>query len=196
MDFNSNLYAIDVGQIRWSVCELVAGTVLVMASPCDRSQNLRALRFASKTLGGLPTMKTVNTVPSADLGEYFRVAKKAAVDGRVGELTVLGVNLVDVGMLERRQAGEDLKHTSFEHTFVLGIGREGFRMWSVWGGCEYQLDDLATPEGARLRDWDEGKEFLKFFKVLTSGKVCIEVALVRQRKLLTSITIGYMVRRD
>ncbi|MCJ1431834.1 hypothetical protein MMC27_001189 [Xylographa pallens] len=150
VDFDSNLYAIDVGQIRWSACELVAGTVL--------------------TLGNLPTMKTVNTVPSADLVECFRVAKKAAVDGRVGELTVLGVNLVDVGMLERRQAGEDLEHTSFEHTFVLGIGREGFRMWSVWGGCEYQLDALAMPEGARLRDWDEGKEFLKTFKVLTSGK--------------------------
>ncbi|MCJ1377352.1 hypothetical protein MMC17_000447 [Xylographa soralifera] len=170
VNFGSNLHAIDVGQIRWNACELVAGTVLVMASPCDRIQNRQALKFASKTLGSLPTMKTVTIVPSADLGEYFKVAKKAAVDGRVGELTVLGVNLVDVGMLERRQAGEDLEYTSFEHTFVLGIGREGFRMWSVWGGCEYQLDDIATPEGARLRGWDEGKEFLKTFKVLTAGK--------------------------
>ncbi|MCJ1400315.1 hypothetical protein MMC11_003520 [Xylographa trunciseda] len=171
VEFNSDYRAIGAGQIRWNACELVAGTVMVMASPCDRSENRRALRFASKTLGSLPTMKTVTTVPSADLCEYFRVAKKAAIDGQVGELTVLCVNLVDVGMLERRQAGEhDMQYTSFEHTFVLGIGREGFRMWSVWGGCEYQLDDLATPEGARLRDWDEGKEFLKTFKVLTAGK--------------------------
>ncbi|MCJ1393967.1 hypothetical protein MMC18_006844 [Xylographa bjoerkii] len=169
--FDANLHAIGAGQIRWNACELVAGTVMVMASPCDRNQNRRALRFASKTLGSLPTMKTVSTVPSADLSEYFRVAKKAAVDGREGELTMLGVNLVDVGMLERRQAGEqDLQYTSFEHTFVLGIGREGFRMWSVWGGCEYQLDDLSTLEGARLRDWNEGKEFLKTFKVLTAEK--------------------------
>ena len=195
VSFDSNLYATDVGQIRWNACELVAGTILVMASPCDRSQNRQALKFASRTLGGLPTMKTIDTVQSADLGKQFRAAKKAAIDGQVGELTVLGVNLVDVGMLERRQAGEDLEHTSFEHTFVLGIGREGFRMWSVWGGCEYQLDDLATPEGARLRDWDEGKEFLKTFKVLTSEMVDIELTNFEHRRLLTSTIIGYLVQR-
>ncbi|MCJ1281915.1 hypothetical protein MMC26_001238 [Xylographa opegraphella] len=170
LDFDANLQAIGTGRIGWNVCELVAGTVMVVASPCDRRQNKQALRFASRILGGLPTMRTVGTVPSADLGEYFRVAKKAAIDGHVGKLTVLGVNLVDVGMLERKQAGKDLGYTSFEHTFVLGIGREGFRMWSAWARCDYQLDDLAKPTGARLRDWDEGKELLKFFKILTTGK--------------------------
>ena len=175
VQFDANGQAIGAGQVGWDACELVAGTVMVLASPCDRLENLRALRFASKILGERPTVRIVSTVPSADIGAHFSVAKKAAIDGRVGQLTVLGVNLVDVGMLERRQAGEDPKYTSFEHTFVLGIGREGFRMWSAWGkGYESRLDDLAEPEGARLRSWDEAKEFLKNFKILTSAKVYVK----------------------
>ena len=173
VNFDSNALARNpTAQIPWNVCELVAGIVMTLASPCDTVENRKALRFASTTLGGLPTMATVTTIPSMDLEEYFRVAKIASINRQLGELTVLGVNLVDVGTLDRRQrGGGDMRYTSFEHTFVLGIGLEGFRMWSVWGGCEYQLEHLSSPEGARLRYWTEVKDFLETFKVLTTGKV-------------------------
>lgn len=50
-------------------------------------------------------------------------------------MTVLGVSLIDVEMIEQGEKKSlDMCYTSFEHSFVLAIGREGFWVFQAWGG--------------------------------------------------------------
>lgn len=86
-------------------------------------------------------MAEISSTPSADLPKCFTQAKKAAIDGKIGKLTVLGVSLGDVEMIERgEKKSKDIDYTSFAHTFVLAIGREGFRVYQAWGEHGYRLD--------------------------------------------------------
>lgn len=123
-------------------------------------------------LGGSPTTADVPGTPSADLPKVFARAKKAAVDGKFGEATVLLVNLVDVEMTERRESGcSDMNYSSFAHTFVLAIGREGFRVFQASGRHGYRLDQYLMRDGSRLRDWEEAKTFLNRFQKLAGSRV-------------------------
>ncbi|KAI9877484.1 MAG: hypothetical protein M1830_003781 [Pleopsidium flavum] len=83
--------------LPWKSCKLAATLVLVHAAASNTKATFEALRFQSRSLNGLPFMATINTTPSADLAARFAQAKKAAIDGKVGQCTVLGVGLVDVG---------------------------------------------------------------------------------------------------
>ncbi|KAF3388231.1 putative arsenite methyltransferase [Talaromyces pinophilus] len=126
----------------WSSCKLACTLVLLFASPSDQDSMLKALRWQSASLGGLPTMAEISSTPSADLPRRFTQAKKAAIDGKFGKVTVLGVDLVDVEMIERgEKKSKYMDFTSFAHNFVLAIGREGFR--------------------------EDAKDFMKTFKKLT-----------------------------
>lgn len=133
---------------------------------------LEALRFQARSLGGVPTMAEILSPPSADLPKLFSEAKVAAIDGKVGKMTVLGVSLVDVKMIERGEKKSlDMRYTSFAHSFVLAVGREGFRVFQAWGEHGYRLDQFLMRGGSRLRTWKEAKRFLKKFQKLTRSQV-------------------------
>lgn len=126
----------------------------------------------SKSLGGLPTLSDVDSTPSTSITAAFAKAKKAAIDGKVGKVTVLGVNLGDVEMLERGEKGSrDMNYSSFAHTFTLGISRAGWRIYQSWGEHGYRLDEWLAKGGAMIRDWDDAKYFLKSFVRLAVSTV-------------------------
>ncbi|KAE8311206.1 hypothetical protein BDV41DRAFT_542830 [Aspergillus transmontanensis] len=148
----------------WNSCQLAATLVLLLASPPEPNSVFEALKFLSKSLGGLPTMTDVLKTPSTDLPKRFAQAKKAAIDGKVGKVTVLGVNLVDVEMLERgEKKSRDMNYSSFAHSFVIAIAREGFRIYQSWGEHGDHLDQYLMRRGSRLRSWEDAKTFLKTF---------------------------------
>lgn len=159
-------------QIPWNSCKLATTLVLLFACSAEPQFMLEALRFQARSLGGLPTMAEILRSPSADLRKRFSEAKVAAIDGKVGKVTVLGVSLVDVEMIERGEKKSlDMRYTSFAHSFVLAIGREGFRVFQAWGKHGYRLDQYLMRGGSRLRTWEEAKRFLKKFQKLTRSQV-------------------------
>jgi len=100
-------------------------------------------------------MAIINSYPSANLTTRFAKAKKAAIDGKVGKVTVLGVSLVDVEMIKRGENSNKLMgYSSSAHTFVLG---EGWRIFQAWGEHGCTLYEFIDRDGARLRDWDEAE---------------------------------------
>ncbi|PYH50219.1 uncharacterized protein BO96DRAFT_492676 [Aspergillus niger CBS 101883] len=120
-----------------------------------------------RSLGGLPTIADISSTASSDLPKQFSQAKKAAIDGKIGKTTVLGVSLVDVEMIERgERQSRDMNYTSFAHCFVLAIGREGFRIYQAWGEHGYRLDEYLKRGGSQLRSWQEATTFLKSFRKL------------------------------
>lgn len=158
--------------LPWNSCKLAATLVLLHAVSKDAEVMLEALTFLSRGLGGLPTMSVISGTPSAKLAPRFVRAKKAAVDGKVGKCTVLGISLVDVEMIERGERGDKpMGYTSFAHAFVLALGRQGWRIFQSWGEHGYTLDEYLERGGATLRDWKEAKAFLKAFLVLTTAEV-------------------------
>ncbi|PIG81449.1 hypothetical protein AARAC_009773 [Aspergillus arachidicola] len=152
----------------WNSCQLAATLVLLLASPPEPNSMFEALKFLSKSLGGLPTMVDVLKSPSTDLPKRFAQAKKVAIDGKVGKVTVLGVNLVDVEMLERgEKKSRDMNYSSFAHySLVIAIAREGFHIYQSWGEHGYHLDQYLMRRGSRLRSWEDAKTFLKTFQEL------------------------------
>ena len=142
-------------------------------------------------------MARINSTPSADLATRFARAKKAALDGKMGKVTVLAVSLVDVKTSERGESGKKpMDYSSFAHTFVLGIAREGWRIFQAWGEHEYTLDKYFDCGGACLRDWKEAKSFLKAFGVLASAEVCFVGTHSLSHRLLTVRTRDHGPRRS
>ena len=163
--------------LPWNSCKLAATLVLLHAVPKNAEAMFKALKFQSQSLGGLPTMSMINATPSANLAARFAQAKKAAIDGKVGKCTVLAVSLVDVEMIERgEKKSKPMGYSSFAHTFVLGIGREAWRVFQSWGEHGYSLDAYLERDGARLREWKEAKAFLKAFLVLATAEVRCELS--------------------
>ncbi|KAL8668492.1 MAG: hypothetical protein Q9168_006876 [Polycauliona sp. 1 TL-2023] len=157
--------------LPWNSCKLAATLVLVLAAPQIYESIFAAMKFQSGLLGGLPTMAMIRNTPSAGLSTVFAKAKKTAIDGKVGKVTVLGVSLVDVEMVERGEGRcMDMKYTSFAHTFVLGVARSGWRVYQAWGKHGYRLDEWLGRDGSQMRDWDAAKKFLKTFSRLATAK--------------------------
>ena len=158
--------------LPWNSCKLAATLVLLHAVPKDSNVMFEALNFQSQGLGGLPTMSMISVTPSASLAPRFAQAKKAAIDGKVGKCTVLSVSLADVEMIERGENGnKPMGYYSFAHTFVLAIGREGWRVFQSWGEHGCTLGEYLKRDGARLRDWKEATAFLKAFLLLATAEV-------------------------
>ncbi|OGM45863.1 hypothetical protein ABOM_006002 [Aspergillus bombycis] len=153
--------------IPWNSCKLAATLVLLLASPPEPTSTFEALKFLSRSLGGLPTMADVLKTPSADLAKRFVQAKKAAIDGKEDKVTVLGVNLVDVEMLKGgEKESRDMNYLSLSHSFVIAIAREGFRIYQSWEEHGYRLDQYVMRGGSRLRSWEDATAFLKMFQKL------------------------------
>ncbi|RDK41715.1 hypothetical protein M752DRAFT_284451 [Aspergillus phoenicis ATCC 13157] len=112
-------------------------------------------RRQSRSLGGLPTIADISSTTSSDLPKQFSQAKKAAIDGKIGKTTVLGVSLVDVEMIKRGEhQNRDMNYTSFTHCFVLAIGRESFRVYQAWDEHGYRLDKYLK-RGAFLKSFQK-----------------------------------------
>ena len=178
-------------RVPWNSCKLATTLVLVLAASNEGTATFDAMKFMSQSLGGLPTLQTIQNTPSASLATAFAKAKKAALDGKVGKVTVLGVNLVDVEMIERGEnCSRDMAYTSFAHSFVLGISRAGWRIYQSWGEHGYRLDEWLANGGAVIRDWEAAKLFLKSFIRLAVTTVCIRSSMKKdniRHKLTTSI---------
>lgn len=145
--------------------------ILLLACSSEYDSILDALEFQAKGLLNL-TMEDIHASPSADLSKQFALAKRAAVNGKVGKVTVLGVALADVEMIERKEEkSRDMWYTSFRHSFVLAVGREGFRVYQAWGQPGFRFDEYLMQGGSRVRDWNEAKMFLKGFEKLTKAQV-------------------------
>ena len=173
-------------QVPWNSCKLAATLVLVLAAPRDTNATYEALKFPSQSLGGLPNMDIINNTPSADLAAGFAKAKKAAIDGKVGKVTVLCANLVDVEMMERGEnRSRDMAYTSFAHSFVLGISRAGWRIYQSWGEHGYRLEQWLGNGGAIIRDWNDAKRFLKTFSRLATSQVHLQRLLRTAQTLRT-----------
>ena len=142
-------------------------------------------------------MTMINNTPSADLAARFARAKKEALDGKVGKVTVLTVSLVDVETIEQGESGKKpMDYSSFAHTFVLGIARQGWRIVQAWGEHECMLVNISTVVGVRLRDWEEAKSFVKAFGELASAKVCFVGTHCVSHRLLTVRTRDHGPRRS
>lgn len=165
-----SLHPVIAERVPWRSCKLAATLVLILAAPKSRVDD--ALAFQSMTMNRL-TMASINSTSSADLKLAFKSAKKAAIDGKFGKVTIIGVNLVDVGMIERAENRpiKGLNYTSFAHSFVLSIGRAGVRIYQAWGKEGYSLVDWIDRDKSRIRSWKEAEDFIKTFARLTSHKV-------------------------
>lgn len=139
-------------------------------------------------------MSLINNTPSASLKGRFARAKKAAIDGKIGKVKVLAVSFVDVEMIERSETGnKPMGYSSFAHTFVIGISREGWRLYQAWGEHGYTLQEYLDRDRARLRDWDEAERFIKSFEALIEAET--EVSLNRARFLVIVVTSRRILTR-
>ena len=164
------LHPLIAANIPWRSCKLAASLVLILAAPRNRVRD--ALTFLSASGGGRPTLAAINSTPSADVRKAFKAAKKAAIDGKVGKVTIIGVNLVDVEMIERTERSHKSQaHSSFAHSFVLGVSREGVRIYQAWGREGYSLLDWIDHGDARIRNWKEAEAFIKSFGKLANAQV-------------------------
>lgn len=162
-----------IPKIPWDSSRLAATLILVLAAPPDEKAMNNALSYLSRKTAAFPSVKTVSKVASADFAKRFAKAKQDAVNGKVGKVTVLAVQLVDVATLRREERGRiNLRQTSFAHAFSVVIGREGFRVYQAWGGEGYRLDEYVARGDSRLRTWEEGKRFVKQFSKLANYTVC------------------------
>ncbi|KAL8926559.1 MAG: hypothetical protein Q9208_002886 [Pyrenodesmia sp. 3 TL-2023] len=123
--------------------------------------------------GGMVDLEEVRGYASCDLRGQFKCAVREA--GERGRTTVLGVQLVDVGMLERvwvggggggRGAVEG--KFGFGISFAVGVGPEGVVVWCAGGGG---LEGWVKVGNARVGDWEDGEQWVGGFERLVLGEV-------------------------
>ncbi|KAL5340858.1 hypothetical protein BJX70DRAFT_81808 [Aspergillus crustosus] len=164
---------------------LVTTLLLLLACPNNHQKMIDAARFQCESLRQPLTVEQVYNSPSESLAAQVAKAKKAAVDGRVGKITVLAVHLADLEFIKRTEMGRlaaskdrDIDflagYTTFDHSFVLTIGREGFRLYQGWSRDpeqrRYSLDEWLKTGGTRTRGWDEAGKWVKNFQKLATAK--------------------------
>lgn len=74
-------------------------------------------------------MEMTKNTPSARLATTFAEAKKVALDGEFGKVTVLGVSLVDVEMIERGKIVVEIWPIPLSLIPVSGISRTGWHIY-------------------------------------------------------------------
>ncbi|MCJ1283867.1 hypothetical protein MMC26_003198 [Xylographa opegraphella] len=156
--------------------QITSKLIRIYAAPSNVESVRQAFGFASQDprdpLCNKKYLKFMKRTPTSDLSALVESAKTAAFKGEIGDVTVLGVHLEDMELIERRhKKSKAMAFTFFSHHFVLCIAREGFRVYQSWGGLGYGLNEYLTLNGTRLRDWAEAVEFLKAFKLLSKPEV-------------------------
>ncbi|RDW67204.1 uncharacterized protein DSM5745_09070 [Aspergillus mulundensis] len=155
---------------------LAATLVLVLACPAGKADLYNAFAFLTDSLETKQSLDeiehNIQTKNLVDLTKRFNVAKSAAINGKVGKVTVLGVNIKDVHMTRwaHGKTGDGMHggelFSSFQHPFVIAVGREGWRLYQGYGGSEngMSLDEWIMLGGTRVRGWDEAKKWLRLFE--------------------------------
>ncbi|OJJ06797.1 hypothetical protein ASPVEDRAFT_75826 [Aspergillus versicolor CBS 583.65] len=149
--------------------------IILIACKGNSQSLIDATRFLAPTPGIFLTMNDIKHQPSANLSALFNQAKKAAIDGKIGKTTILPVHLVDVELVQiakMRLRTED--YPTFEHCFVIGVAREGWRLYQAWGNPYkrrgFRLDEWIMADGNRVRSWEEGKKWMRLFDRFVSKK--------------------------
>ena len=168
----------------WDNCKQTATLVLVLAAPQEAMAAATVFYFNPRTNESCPQLAGIQATPSASL----RVVVERALDAasKKGEVTVLGVDLVDVELLDRYEKGEPSNFQSFGHTFVIGIGPEGARIWQS-SASDYFFHIYLEFRGARVRTVDELRTFVDSFENLVTEEVGEKV---RYRTGLNKTTEG------
>lgn len=121
----------------WKSCKMAATLILLFASSNDPTCMYEALKSQSQSLGGLPTLKSIQRTPSASLSQAFRRAKAAAINE--AKTTVMAVSLTDVHIFALVALGRAEQYFRFAHVFTMGIGPEGVIIWQAWGSMATHL---------------------------------------------------------
>ena len=167
----------NLGEKFWSDCmpldshRLAVALVLNLAA--DKG-NVKAVHEAQTKAasGHAINMELISKYSSASLREEFSIAQAAACECKT--TTVLGVQIVDVAMLElttRKGHAVGSRYSSFMHSFALAIGPEGSIIWQAGSIGRYTMVDWAKNGGARLRDSKEMEDFLGDFERLFEEEV-------------------------
>ena len=151
--------------------------ILVLLTVLSKDNSLQCARLLFDNYEGplgLLTVDDMEYAPSTDLRISVTQAKQAAFNGKVPTCTILNVNLYDMENARRFKVKpnrkEDRFYSSFEHTLVLGIGREGWYVWQSHAFA-YTLKDWLQRGGARVRQWKEMSRWLQTFAILTVPEV-------------------------
>ncbi|KAL3475257.1 hypothetical protein BJX99DRAFT_259550 [Aspergillus californicus] len=158
----------------WTSAHLSASIVMLYATPNSHVDMVVTLKFLNTALSNMSRRlqtELAKTAASADLARRFKVAKTAALNGKVGKVTVIAVNLIDLLHIDLSAYAES-NHTSYEHAFALVVGREGWRIYQANGayGHGYEFWKNLMAQGCRPRTWAEGTTFMKAFSKIVKQK--------------------------
>lgn len=152
----------------------------ILAFACRKKATRHTLSFVEKS-ESMAFAQLWQEKDSPSFEAEYDTAKEAA---RLrGETTVLGVKLIDVGLiaLAQRGMGEERHYSTFEHGFVIGVGPEGCVLWQAWewarhsglgektGG--YSLDEWIKGGGDKVTDFEEGDKFVAAFRRFLNATV-------------------------
>lgn len=155
-------------QHPWDNCKQTATLVLVLAAPQRDMAAATVFYFNPRTTESCPKLSGILATPSASLRVVVKRPLEAA--STRGAVTVLGVDLVDMELLDRYEKGKPTNFQSFGHTFVVGIGPEGVVIWQSWAS-EYFFHEYFKYNGARVRTLDELNTFVDNFENLMTEEV-------------------------
>ncbi|KAF8864164.1 hypothetical protein BDZ45DRAFT_797666 [Acephala macrosclerotiorum] len=123
----------------WSSCKLAATLVLILASSKDTM--FKAMKFQSRSLGGLPTLPQIGSTLSTSFQSAFENAKSVALG--LGKKTTVLVGAVELVRAYIRPRG-----------------------WARRGEHRYRLDEYVECKGAKPRTWEEVEVFVGDFEQL------------------------------
>ena len=162
------------GAVNWTVPQ--AGMCLMLTLASSKSNMFDAFAKYSKSLGPRDLrVEEMRKTKSASLTKAIKVAKADARDK--GRTTVLGVRLRDVlhtQLCEVHGKGIQMFFASFDRMVVLGVCKEGAKMWLVGGEGKGQWGTLKASNdgfGAELGCWDELDEFVRDFEGVAVANV-------------------------
>ncbi|ROW05630.1 hypothetical protein VSDG_00108 [Cytospora chrysosperma] len=157
-----------IDNFPWNSCKMAASLVLLLAAHATPESLREALKPQSQSMGGMPTRESLKTSVPDSLSREFRRAKRAALEE--GKTTVMGVKMIDKHIFDLVAQGTSEQYFSFAHTFTMGLGPEGVVIWQAFGKHGYRLDEYIRDGHARVRSWDEAKQFVDDFEKLVNGK--------------------------
>lgn len=154
----------------WDHWRDVLSLVLVFA--CRKEATRLALAFA-ETRESTAFVQLLRQEKWPSFKVEYEIAK---LNAGLGITTIIGVKLIDIPWLAltQRSMGEEIKHSTFEHGFVMGVGPEGLVLWQVWGRAghdesvedfsSYSLDEWFNVGGDEVTDFEEGDLFLSILE--------------------------------
>lgn len=173
----------------WNSTRRLCSLVLALAAPQDHIYDV--FKTCSPMLGeGLPTMEEMAYVPSQSLmAEFVHAQENARMKSpKISKVTLLGVNLVDVGNTKVRLVADSEfadSRLSFSHNFVMGIGPEGVVIWQTGGAHGYSFGQYLEQRGDQLRSWEEATQFVKDFENFAVVNVSVSCLILLSDSLIS-----------